>query len=315
MSIKKFILTAIFLSFSASVSADNNKDYVKNGAWQYVTKKDEMRGTSDEIIMQSVPSLDEPKIFATLAINLGKDRIYRLSLLTDKPINCTKDCKVSAKFDDSKINEYLIRVNREPTEDRAYALFSDSSALIGAALKASVIYIELPILNLGMKQFKFNLKGLHINQQYSPLNRKNISLGNLTFGKKIIDIPKELEVYKKDGKLVCYKSKKIDSLIPGFKDKENDIIQEICFFDNYLSSITLSPFDKKSAQIIKTILNQSLGNPDIYADLSNWPKSDDRFIETKTLSASYWNLGRKNHFEGLFSIRDETIEPLIPAIK
>ncbi|NYT66492.1 hypothetical protein H0A58_11015 [Alcaligenaceae bacterium] len=211
-------------------------------------------------------------------------------------------CLVTVKFDDGKINEYLLMLRR--WQDAIGPHF-DRAEFLGSIGLASRVIIEVPLAKGGRREFAFNVSDLPIKVIPKPAKVLSVPFGSSladfkNLGEKRIGMSGE----------ECYKIENKDLLaLDGVEG-----IGSVCFFQGKFYAAVLETSSVKednSSTAIKAHLDKVFETeaqiPNPIKDFESWPGiGDDDGTHTKSAGA-YLNDGAT-----VFVIKDNVILPLQP---
>ncbi|MBN7841142.1 hypothetical protein J0A78_05570 [Providencia rettgeri] len=128
--------------------------------WKYSEKVDEMRGTT-QYFASLAPEKDNEGVAMILgAYSDNNQDAYDIKfMLNGAKFDCMLGsiCSGSMKLNNENIVEFLFETDKE---DGAIATHVWAAGVATSVLNSEVVYLEVPIKNEGMMQFKYHPKGL-----------------------------------------------------------------------------------------------------------------------------------------------------------
>lgn len=142
---KKLLLGLLLCSVGVGAAAD----------WKYTEKVDEMRGTTKYFASLAPEKENEGVSLAVKVESQDNKEAYDFHFeLNGGEFDCNlgKLCSGSIKFDNSEIKELLVEIDKKKqSEASVIGAFNFATGLS----HANVFYIELPVRDKGMMQFKY----------------------------------------------------------------------------------------------------------------------------------------------------------------
>lgn len=135
------------------------------GAWRYVQRKDEMRGTTTKfasIVSGNSHSFAFPysggsKLELTLRRTGGADEVL-LEISKGQFTSCISHCAIAAKFDDGKVLTYT---GSAAAAGRSDVIFiNEASGFVRRIGQAKRLTLEPEFFREGRRQFSFEVSGL-----------------------------------------------------------------------------------------------------------------------------------------------------------
>lgn len=143
-------------------------DTTQESKWEYETEKDEMRNASTYLARNSsinTVDLGFPYHATPLTLLLRKDPKYGSDIIFvingQYAAGCFNGCKISAKFDNGKIENYAMVGSDSGGNDTLFIESKKSQkAFMDKLRKSKKLVIEASLYNYGEAQFSFDIQGL-----------------------------------------------------------------------------------------------------------------------------------------------------------
>lgn len=293
---KKAVVLSLALCVSDHAAAE----------WQESSVKDEMRGKTTAVFVQSVKPINGagPTIRLTV-LDSGDGRpgvvINVEGDVVDKcPAQDSAYCEANVKFDDGEIDDGSFA-----SKDGTSLIPMKVVAFAGTIAASKTLYLELELKKNGRTQYKIDTAGLKVKIAETTITVHGFEMGKSYAGEKL-----GLREKKTAGDRSCYEVVDSGPVMGDSKAKD----ARLCFFKDVFYSASVTPGSKAAYESGKAYLSSVLGKPDPDGIYPSWPNNGDKVLDKATKSAFYMNI-KKNDYASSFLITDDIVDPLVPADK
>lgn len=287
----KSLLVLVCFFFVASANA---------GAWRHQEVKDEMRGTVAKSAFLTTKALNDPSVSLTMHLVDKGDKAQGIvfNLSGDSAACGDEICDVPVRFGAGSVASERMSVSK----DGKTVIPNKSSAFAGSVSLSKELFIELPLVNGGRTQFKYEIDGPTFERVKNP----SFSLMGISLGGSSSALSSEFKRVESSS-IDCREAKNVSNAIPGVVLSS----ARMCFYNDMLYLVFIDSNSKAESAAIAKYLTATFGEKDPESIFPSWPKDTGKVIDLYTAGAAFWP-DSKNKAQGRYMVFDESISSLVP---
>lgn len=287
--------------FAVSVATCLFASAAAGAPWDRSENKDQMRGIVSNDAAITVGAIGDGSVSLGMHVieNSPKVQGVVFRLHGDK-VACKESlCEFDVRFGEGAIKRQTVSVDGsgETFVPTSNAAFTGSVGLI------KELYIEVPTLLGGKKQFKFDIDSPAFPRVMEP----EFIFAGVRLGGSALNLSDDFVTTESAASLDCREATGVKGEIPNIMLKS----AKMCFYNGMLFSVFIESANKAESGAISNMITSKFGPKDSESVFDRWPASTGKVVELNTASASFWP-DSKVKGAGRFMISDESIANLIP---